>query len=74
MESKLTPKSSSRPPKRKVEPLASTPYLLLKKTSEYVVLGTDRKPELWRRVEFPSKGYAIRIDDLEYEFESVVSE
>jgi hypothetical protein len=68
MEKKSTPK------KRKVEPLVSTPYLLLKKTAEYVVLGTDRKPELWRRVDVPCKGYAIRIDDLEYEFESVVSE
>lgn len=68
METKLTPK------KRKVEPLASTPYLLIKRTAEYVVLGTDRKPELWRRVVVPLKGYAIRIDDIEYEFDSVVSE
>jgi hypothetical protein len=74
MESKPAPKRSSKPPKRKVEPLASTPYLLLEKTADYVVLGTDRKPELWRRVDVPRKGYAIRIDELEYEFESVVTE
>jgi len=74
METKLIPKTSSHSTKRKVELLASTPYLVLKKTDEYVVLSTDLKPELWRRVDVPRKSFAIRIDDLEYEFDSVVSE
>jgi len=74
METKLIPNTSSNSAKRKVELLASTPYLVLKKTNEYVVLITDCKPELWRRVDVPRKSFAIRIEDLEYEFDSVVSE
>lgn len=60
--------------KRTVVLLATTPYQLLRRTVDYVVLRSGRDRELWRLVETPRKGYAIRIDGLEYEFESVVPE
>jgi hypothetical protein len=63
---------SSPIPKRTVELLASTPYRLVRRTTDDVVLANGREFERWRRVDVPRKGYAILIDGVEYEFDSTV--
>jgi len=68
--------SKTIPPstKRKVELLADTPYSIEREGQEKVVLRNGKSLELWCQVKVPHKGYAIRIGDLEYEFDSKLDE
>lgn len=56
--------SSAATTKRRVEPLANTPYSVRNETDLGVVLCNGKALELWRRVAKPLKGYAIQIDGL----------